>query len=177
RPPSLFPAASRERAGAPDPAPFAHLQVLMVNGGGTKAQNYQSHFLHLRRLLELLARAGVPSDHITVFSADGAAPEADMAVREIEPEADFRLLRGTRLGAALATQIVYANSEIPGVPLRAATRAGLTAWFKQARRQLRPGGTLLLYVTDHGSKNDEDSADIRIGLWGEKESLSVKELA
>src|SRR5439155_174589 len=102
----------------------AHLQVLMVNGGGTKAQNYQSHFLHLRRLLELLARAGVPSDHITVFSADGAAPEADMAVREIEPEADFRLLRGTRLGAALATQIVYANSEIPGVPLRAATRAG-----------------------------------------------------
>jgi len=149
----------------------------MVNGGGTKAQNYQSHFLHLRRLLELLARAGVPSDHITVFSADGAAPEADMAVREIEPEADFRLLRGTRLGAALATQIVYANSEIPGVPLRAATRAGLTAWFKQARRQLRPGDTLLLYVTDHGSKNDEDTADNRIVLWGEKESLSVKELA
>ena len=149
----------------------------MVNGGGNKAQNYQSHFLHLRRLLELLARAGVPSDHIAVFSADGAAPEADMAVREIEPEAAFRLLRGTRLAGALGTQIVYANSEIAGVPLRAATRAGLITWFKQARRQLRAGDTLLLYVTDHGSKNDKDTADNRIVLWGDKEAISVKELA
>jgi len=158
-------------------SPVAHLYVLMVNGGGSKAQNYQSHFLHLRRLLELLARAGVPSDHIAVFSADGPAPEADMAVREIEPEADFRLLRGTRLAAALGTQIVYANSEISGVPLQAATRAGLTSWFKQTRRRLRPGDTLLVYVTDHGSKNDKDTADNRIVLWGEKESISVKELA
>ncbi len=169
--------ACRVRAVAPDVSPVAHLHVLMVNGGGSKAQNYQSHFLHLRRLLELLARAGVPSDHITVFSADGPAPEADMAVREIEPEADFRLLRGTRLAAALGTQIVYANSEIPGVPLQAATRAGLTSWFKEARRRLRPGDTLLVYVTDHGSKNDKDTADNRIVLWGEKESISVKELA
>src|SRR5438128_6113598 len=174
---ALFVVACRARAVAPDVSPRAHLYVLMVNGGGTKAQNYQSHFLHLRRLLALLARAGVPSDHITVFSADGAAPEADMAVREIEPEADFRLLRGTRLGAALGTQIVYANSEIPGVPLRAATRAGLTSWFNQARRRLRPGDTLRVYVTDHGSKNDKDTADNRIVLWGEKESISVKELA
>ena len=169
--------ACRARAVAPEVSPAAHLHVLMVNGGGSKAQNYQSHFLHLRRLLELLARAGVPSDHITVFSADGPAPEADMAVREIEPEADFRLLSGTRLAAALGTQIEYANSEIPGVPLRAATREGLTAWFKQARRRLRPGDTLLVYVTDHGSKNDQDTADNRIVLWGEKESMSVKELA
>src|SRR5206468_8888729 len=70
-----------------------------------------------------------------------------------------------------------ANSEIPGVPLQAATRAGLTSWFKQARRRLRPGDTLLVYVTDHGSKNDKDTADNRIVLWGEKESISVKELA
>src|SRR5437870_7658817 len=174
---ALFVVACRARAVAPDVSPGAHLHVLMVNGGGSKAQNYQSHFLHLRRLLELLARAGVPSDHITVFSADGPAPEADMAVREIEPEANFRLLRGTRLGAALGTQLVYATSEIPGVPLQAATRAGLTSWFKQARRRLRPGDTLLVYVTDHGSKNDKDTADNRIVLWGEKESISVNDLS
>src|SRR2546428_1153517 len=174
---ALFVVACRARAVAPDGSPVAHLHVLMVNGGGSKAQNYQSHFLHLRRLLELLARAGVQSDHITVFSADGPAPEADMAVREIEPEADFRLLRGTRLAAALGTQIVYANSEIPGVPLQAATPARLPSWLKQARRRLRPGDTLLVYVTDHGSKNDKDTADNRIVLWGEKESISVQELA
>src|SRR2546428_791230 len=173
---ALFVVACRARAVAPDVSPGAHLHVLMVNGGGSKAQNYQSHFLHLRRLLELLARAGVPSDHITVFSADGPAPEADMAVREIEPEANFRLLRGTRLAAALGTQIVYANSEIPGVPLRAATRAGLTSWFKQTRRRLRPGEPLLLYVTDHGTRDEKDTGDNRIVLWGEKESISVGEL-
>src|SRR5207247_1591743 len=43
--------------------------------------------------------------------------------------------------------------------------------------RLRPGDTLLVYVTDHGSKNDKDTADNRIVLWGEKESISVKELA
>ena len=170
-------AACRARAVAPDASPVARLHVVMVNGGGSKAQNYQSHFLHLRRLLALLDGAGVPSDRITVFSADGDDPEADMAVREIEPDADFQLLRGTHLGAALGAQIVYANSEIPGVPLRVATRAELTAWFKRARTQLRPRDTLLLYVTDHGSKNEPDTADNRIVLWGAKESISVKELA
>src|SRR5256885_1542529 len=131
-------AACRARAVAPDASPVARLHVVMVNGGGSKAQNYQSHFLHLRRLLALLDGAGVPSDRITVFSADGDDPEADMAVREIEPDTDFQLLRGTHLGAALGAQIVYANSEIPGVPLRAAARAELPTWVKRAPTQVRP---------------------------------------
>src|SRR5581483_5183581 len=36
--------------------------------------------------------------------------------------------------------------------------------------------TLLLYVTDHGSKNAEDTSNNRITLWGDKEAISVEEL-
>ncbi len=148
----------------------------MVNGGGNKVQNYQSHFLHLRRLLELLERAGVSNEHVTVFDADGPDPSADMAVRELDPDADLGPLRGTHLAGPLGPPIVYANSEIPGVSLHPATRAGLASWFKTARKRLHAGDTLLLYVTDHGFRNEKDTGDNRIVLWGDKESISVSEL-
>jgi len=169
--------ACRARAfGSQRPPDSTHLHVLMINGGATRAQNYQSHFLHLERLLALLKRAGVPRERIAVFDADGPDPAADMAVREVQPEADFWLLRGTRLEQALATPIVYANSALPGVKLAAATRAGLKSWFRTARSRLGAGDTLLVYVTDHGSKNSDDTSNNRITLWGEKESISVSEL-
>ena len=46
---------------------------------------------------------------------------------------------------------------------------------------MRPGAssreqTLLLYVTDHGTKNKQDTSNNRITLWGKNESLSVSEL-
>jgi thiol-disulfide isomerase/thioredoxin len=158
------------------PAPTARLHVLVINGGGAPAQNYQSHFLHVQRLLALLEETGVEPARIAIFDADGADPAPDMAVREIQPEAEFWRLHGTRLEPALAMQIVYANTDLPPFTLQPATRRGIEAWFKTARRRLRPGDSLLLYVTDHGSKNANDTTNNRITLWGDKESLSVREL-
>ena len=31
-----------------------HVHVVMINGGGTREQNYQSHLLHLQQLLQVL---------------------------------------------------------------------------------------------------------------------------
>jgi thiol-disulfide isomerase/thioredoxin len=165
----------------PHPAPGAaspveRLHVVIINGGGTKAQNYQSHLLHVRRLLELLGQAGVPPARTAIFDADGTNPAADMAVRELQPEPDFWLLEGTRLEGPLQTPIVYANTEIPGEVVEPATREAITAWFHGPGRHLRAGDTLLLYVTDHGGKNAANTADNHITLWGDKESLSVSEL-
>jgi thiol-disulfide isomerase/thioredoxin len=157
-------------------APTAHLHALVVNGGASQAQNYQSHFLHVQRLVALLEEAGVARERITIFDADGPDPAADMAVREVQPEAEFWRLRGTRLEGPLATPIVYANTALPGFSLEPATRRGIEAWFKSARRRLRAGDSLLLYVTDHGTKNAEDTTNNKITLWGDKESLSVREL-
>ncbi len=148
----------------------------MINGGGQPPQNYQSHLLHVRELLALLLRSGAHPHQMSIFSADGADPAADLAVREVQPEEDFWLLRGTRLERTLRTQITYANSEVPGARLEAATQANIRAWFEGARRRLRPGDTLLLYVTDHGTKDPEGKSDSRITLWGDKEALTVSEL-
>ncbi len=41
---------------------------------------------------------------------------------------------------------------------------------------LGAGDTLLLYVTDHGTKNRQDTRDNRITLWGKGEWLSVSQL-
>ena len=167
-------------AETPGPArasgPLEHLHVLMLNGGGSKAMNYQSHLLHVQQLLDVLFHAGVRPERVSVFSADGPDPAEDLAVREVQPEPEFWLLRGTRLEHQLATPITYANSSVPGVELRAATKDNLRRWFKHAHRALGGRDTLLLYVTDHGQKNRDDPLNNSITLWGPNESLSVSEL-
>src|SRR5262245_23912600 len=84
-----------------------HLRAVLLNGGGQPASNYYSHFLHIKRMLEVLRRAGVPPADITIFNADGSRPQADFAIREPQPEADFWLLEGTRLEQPLQPQIRF----------------------------------------------------------------------
>ncbi len=152
------------------------LQVVLLNGGGQPASNYQSHLLHIKQFSGVLRRAGIPSTDIVIFSADGADPAADLASRERQPEMDFWLLQGTHLDGPLRTQTRYENSQVDGFDLQPATSAALRGWFAQAARRLQPGDTLLFYVTDHGTKNAEDLSNNRITLWGKNESLSVAEL-
>jgi thiol-disulfide isomerase/thioredoxin len=159
--------------GAVDPR---HLHVLMINGGGTREQNYQSHFLHVEHVLDLVTAAGVPSKQVAVFSGDGADPEPDLAVRERQPERDFWLLDGTRMEYALRTPVTFTSSTLPGITPQPATKAALTQWFDTARKQLKAGDVLLLYVTDHGTRNPEDLNNNFIVLWGRDEKLSVSEL-
>ncbi len=169
-------AAAPARPSVP-PVDVARLHVLMINGGATKNQNYQSHLLHLRGLYEVLRRAGVPSGMISLYVSDGADPAADVAVREAQPEADFWLLEGSRLEEPLRTPVVYESSVVPGAVLGAATRAGIQRWFDTTGRTLRPGDTLLLYVTDHGTRSAQDPANNAITLWGDGERLPVRDLA
>src|SRR5881296_4514590 len=69
--------------------PLEHLHVLMLNGGGSKAMNYQSHLLHVQQLLDVLFHAGVRPERVSVFSDDGPDPAEDLAVREVQPEPEF----------------------------------------------------------------------------------------
>lgn len=147
----------------------------MINGGGTPPQNYRSHLVHVEQLLDLVRQAGVPDARITILSADGEAPAADLAVRATAPDDEAWLLRGTFLERPLRPPITYENSDVPGVTLVAATKANLGTWFEEAGTRLRAGDTLLVYVTDHGTKNDADLTDNKITLWGD-ESLSVSDL-
>src|SRR5437762_2563343 len=95
---ALFAAASLPAlAAAPAPA----LHALLINGGGSPDDNFSSHLAHLRQMLALLGKAGVPQSRITVLNADGPDPAEDMVVREADPEG-IELLAGTQLGERLA---------------------------------------------------------------------------
>ncbi len=170
RPPVAVPVSA---VSAPD---VTRLQVLLLNGGGTPAQNYQSHLLHVRQLKAMLAQVGVPGDRVSVLSSDGAEPGLDLAMRESQPEADFWLIQGSWLEAPLRTPIVFENSEVEGTVLAPATKAELGRWFETTGRAMRPGETLFLYVTDHGTRNKEDLGNNAITLWGVGESITVQEL-
>ncbi len=148
-------------------------EALLINGGGRPRINYQSHLLHIIQLHALLRDLGMAPGRVTVFNADGDDPGADLAVREVQREPDFWLIQGTRLEQHLRPQLRYRSSVIPDVVLRPATPEALQAWFEAAAERLRPGDTILLYVTDHGDKNEEDTANNTVVLWGSDASLSV----
>jgi hypothetical protein len=168
------PAAPRlapTKASLADPA---HVHVLMINGGGRPAINYQSHLAHLRELYAVLLERGVSPEHVSILSADGADPAPDLASREPQPEPDFWRLEGTRLEEPLASPLVLVSSTLDGARLGRASKANLARWFQDQGARLGRGDTLLLYVTDHGTRHGDDSMDNRITLWGG--SVSAREL-
>jgi thiol-disulfide isomerase/thioredoxin len=171
------PATPAARRPANARADVSHLHVLMVNGGGSREHNYQSHLLHLRALYDLLERAGVPSQRMALYVSDGADPAPDVALREAQPEPDFWLLEGSPLADKLRTPITFENSVVPDAALAPATRGDIARWFETTGRKLRPDDTLLLYVTDHGSRNTDDPTNNAITLWGRGERLPVRDLA
>ena len=150
-----------------------HLYVVAVNGGGRREINYRSHLQHVRSLAALLTAAGVPKEHVAIFSADGEDTAADVATKETTVEQGAWLLPPSVAGA-MGPQIEYVSSTVEGYVLRPARAEALRAWFEDQGRRLGAGDTLLFYVTDHGDKNEEDLTNNTITLWGEK--LSVSEL-
>lgn len=149
------------------------VHAVLVNGGGRREINYRSHLEHVRTLVGLLEAAGVPHAQITIFSADGENPTADLATREDAPARGAWLLPAN-LAGALGPQIDYVSSSVAGYSLRPARLDRLRAWFVEEGSGLGSGDTLLFYVTDHGEKNDKDTTNNTITLWGD--SLSVSEL-
>jgi hypothetical protein len=170
---SLVLAATSSRAA--EPVAPQRLHVLMINGGGDRENNFASHLSHLRQFVDVLERAQVPRDHVTILASDGSNPAPDLAVREPDPEGTW-LLEGTAVGELLHHTTSFENSTIAGYSLRPATRAELRRTFGELKRRLQPGDTLLVFVTDHGTANPRDPLDNRISLWGANESLSVRDL-
>jgi len=151
------------------------LEVLLVNGGARREINYRSHLAHVQGMYDLLLQSGVDRSDISIFTSDGSDPGSDLAIRDLS-EDDSWLLRGTHLQRPLGERIRYINSVVEGASLQPASKAALRKWFRAAAKRLGPGDTLLVYVTDHGTRNAEDTSNNAINLWGKDEELSVNEL-
>ena len=52
----------------------ARTHALLINGGGNRRINYQSHLLHVNRIYRILNEAGVPGNQISILSSDGSDP-------------------------------------------------------------------------------------------------------
>jgi len=154
--------------------PPGSLYAILLNGGGRRESNFQSHLRHLQGMVEGLRDGGVAPEAITIFSGDGADPAADLATREAETGPGSWLLPRSGIGRLLRPPIAYVDSVVDGFVLRPATKAALRDWFAAEGSRLRMGDRLLLYVTDHGEKTEQDLTNNSITLWGEK--LSVVEL-
>ncbi len=150
------------------------LWAIIINGGRRPEENYQSHLLHVRQAVRIVTHAGVPPERIAAFMSDGDDPSPDVAVRERTDIDEFWRLAGTRVESTLRPPIAFIDAKIDGLHARPATREALRQWLATA--PIQPADTVLLYVTDHGSKNSKDTANNSISLWGKDESLSVTEL-
>ena len=173
-PASARPAAERPARSA-DASPVPRIHVLAINGGGSAHVNYVSHLQHLQGLVDLLHGAGVPAERMTVLAGDGNDPTPDLALRVDTSATEYWRLRGTPIEGELKPQLELGNSAVSGATLYPATRGSLSIWTLTVGQQLRAGDTLILYVTDHGSKG-ATLDDNRIVLWGNGQGLSVKEL-
>lgn len=151
------------------------VHAVLLNGGGTKEQNYRSHVLHLQHFARLLRAAGVPEENIVIFNGDGEDPEPDVAVRTSARHRHGWLAQGTPLRAWLDKGIEYQNMRVAPWRSRAATAQEVEAWFAEAKDRLGPEDVLVVFVTDHGLKNPQDADDNSIVLWGKNAKLSVSQ--
>jgi hypothetical protein len=151
-------------AGRDDGRVFA----VLINGGGSAERNYRSHILHIRRLRRLLLESGVPDAHIAIFASDGADPEPDLAIIDRRAEDDWWLIEPTLVGRAFQPKPELVDSTVEGAVLQPATRASISAWFESMSELVETGDTLLLYVTDHGSKDPVNLNNNAIVLWNER---------
>ena len=142
----------------------------MIDGGGSKAQNYQSHLLHLRALHDILLRAGVQPGLMSLHVSDDANPAPDMPIRESKPAPHFWLLEGALEGPLRAGHLELA---VPGAVLSPA--AGDVAGSTPAGAPCGPA-TPCCSTSRHGARGGK-TGENAITLWGSGERLAVSELA
>lgn len=162
--------ASDEKEAAPPPS---KTYALLINGGSSPKANFLSHLHHLQDMHATLVARGIPEKQILVFNADGERPAADLAQTREGVPSGWWLLAGTEPGRILDATHEIVNTEWPGRSLKPASYGALRNWFRKS--PLKPGDTLLIYVTDHGEDNPDDLDNGRIDLWHEEMSVAEYE--
>jgi hypothetical protein len=183
--PAAFAAGRKERKANPEeraapaegsPAegsPAGTVHALLINGGSNPEVNFQSHLHHLEDMVDILAQRGLSPERIHIFSADGEAEEADLAVRDLRPD-NFWLISGLPIGRRLRPETELTDTRWDGIELQAARVDALREWFEGAQERFTPADRLLLFVTDHGTENLQDPDNGFISMW--QEQMSVEQL-
>ena len=163
---------------APPPATRARHALVLLSGGGTPFSNHYSQYVQAKALTAFFERA-YPDEPTWIFFGMGNRPDAPPELADAH-----RLI--VRDGLEL-------DAWEPGVLRgnRAATRANfLRALREEILPTVRDGGTLHLFIGDHGELTKPEEGESAITLWqfkrgsrrrgawftDEKELLTVTEL-
>ena len=107
------------------------------------------------------------------FASDGPSPRRDLLTQDSTPAIERTLFRFRPEWRFFARRRLV-NTTLDDVALAPATAAALAPYFRTRSASVAPDTTTLIFVTDHGRRNEEapDGRNHFISLWGEQ--LSVR---
>ena len=155
-------------------APFSH--ALLLNGGAEPHNNYYSHVLYLRMMRETLRTLGLKESSISIFASDGDKPDSDQSISSGSKDIGYMLFYRRPEQRFFSPKVKLVNTTLKQKTLYAAKYSSLKRFtrylHKQTKTDKRP---LLLFVTDHGTRNRKDTSGRNqyISLW--QEEMSVRE--
>ncbi len=156
---------------------FARDAYVLLSGGGTPLTNNYSQYLQARAMAGHL-QASYPADSVWVFFGQGNRPGENASLADVRKQVkEGGLLRETWLPGVLKDNRPARKEEF------------LAALRHEILPAVHDGGTLFLFVGDHGSLSREEPKESVITMWqmnpgangkgwhtDPKEELSVTEL-
>lgn len=148
--------------------------AVLVSGGGLPASNAVAHEKNIRFVQRALGGAGLRPADMRAYVSVGREPFADTSYLVGVPAERWEIGLLDRLFGSGGVELAYRHHGVTDTAGPARHGMIVSAIEAQARA-LRNGRTLLVYVTDHGRKNEDDGDNSAAVLWG-KEELAVNDV-
>ncbi len=149
---------------------------LTIGGGYSPSGNQASLEKNVLFYQRLLTERGFQNSRNDVFFADGSSRGKDLQVVDRDALPAANRLMAEFFGSKKNLGLTYRNHQVANV--RGATSPELIRkWFTEVGPTMRSGDRLLLYVTSHGGKSQDNSSkyDTTISLWNNRK-IKVSEL-
>ncbi|MGB7346254.1 MAG: hypothetical protein WBD20_18695 [Pirellulaceae bacterium] len=151
--------------------------ILTIGGGYSPTGNQASlekNVLLFRRVLESQNVQPFRSD---TFFADGDDPKADLQVIDADTVPKPNRLMAEFFGDQQDLGLSYRNHEVPNVKGESKPDS-IRRYFKEVKRELKPGDRLLIYVTAHGqrSRQRDQPYNTSIAMW-DNSSIEMEDFA
>jgi hypothetical protein len=151
--PAVAPSGEPRRAGAAETAAGAGDAFVILTGGGTPLSNEYSHYLQARAMSDYF-RQRYPAEAVWTFFGIGNRDRAPGILADVHKQ--------TREGER------FVDTWLPGTlpENRPATKEG---FLKALREEILPrvagGGTLYLFVGDHGELTPGKNGESAVTMW------------
>ena len=156
------------------PRAAARDHFLVIGGGPTASLSQVSMENNVRLFVRALTSTGVDAHEITLlFGSGGDGQLPDVAFRAEGQVPVINSLLADILGPGTDLRVQYRHHDLPG-DVAPATRRVLFQELAHLAQRLRKGDRLVLYVTGHGVKG-ENERNAQLLTWSQ-ERISVREL-